>query len=205
MPVIFFEENTLSLTAIGEGGSATATYRVDDPMHFDWESCIGQLHAGSPCSIALESPDPDLLFEVFQKRFARVQAAGGVVEDGEWVLLIHRRGKWDLPKGKLDEGESLEACAVREIREETGLQDLKLGEPLLVTYHAYQYEGIPSLKESFWYRLQGNRKDLLAPQTDEGIDACIWVKRPDLASYRAGTHASLRPLFDLVTGQANRS
>jgi len=51
--------------------------------------------------------------------------------------MIFRRGKWDLPKGKLDKGETLEQCAVREVREETGLKKIKLQSPLMTTYHTY--------------------------------------------------------------------
>jgi 8-oxo-dGTP pyrophosphatase MutT (NUDIX family) len=65
-------------------------------------------------------------------------AGGGIVtnELGE-LLMIFRRGKWDLPKGKLDEGESIEDCAIREVEEETGVKNLKLGAKLLVTEHEY--------------------------------------------------------------------
>jgi 8-oxo-dGTP pyrophosphatase MutT (NUDIX family) len=51
-----------------------------------------------------------------------IKAGGGiVVNEQNEVLLIYRRGKWDLPKGKLDDGETIEECALREVKEETGL------------------------------------------------------------------------------------
>ena len=200
MPVIYFDEKPLYLTGFGKGLSASSIHRVEDPQHLNWDTILDELLRVNCTSLALESADPDALFQSFQQRYDKVQAAGGVVEDGNSVLLIHRRGKWDLPKGKLDEGETLEACALREIREETGLKTLELGELLMVTWHTYQYEGRPSLKESFWYRVRGTQQELLAPQEEEDIDQCIWVEKQALKAYRSGTHASLRPLFDLVMG-----
>ena len=62
------------------------------------------------------------LKKAFFKKFTLVQAGGGLVRnEKKEILIIFRRGKWDLPKGKLDKGEKLEDCAVREVEEETGL------------------------------------------------------------------------------------
>ncbi|RYY61096.1 MAG: NUDIX domain-containing protein, partial [Chitinophagaceae bacterium] len=79
-------------------------------------------------------PDLDKLKKAFFKKFTVIPAGGGLVRtpDNEY-LLIHRRGKWDLPKGKLDEGETIEECAIREVEEETGVINLTLGAPLLIT------------------------------------------------------------------------
>src|ERR1700730_7271010 len=66
----------------------------------------------------------DELKRAVWKKFQVILAAGGLVMDQhKQVLLIHRKGKWDLPKGKLDKKESLEACALREVKEETGLKE----------------------------------------------------------------------------------
>ena len=82
-----------------------------------------KIHAG-----ILVHPELEKIRKAFWKKFEVIQAAGGVVtNDREELLLIFRRGKWDLPKGKLDPGETLEACALRETSEETGLQHLQLG------------------------------------------------------------------------------
>src|SRR5450755_2422165 len=85
----------------------------------------------------------------FFKHFKFVKTGGGLVKNkaGE-VLLIFRRGKWDLPKGKLDDGETLEECAVREVREETGLKQVKIGKEINTTYHTYVEFGKHILKES---------------------------------------------------------
>jgi 8-oxo-dGTP pyrophosphatase MutT (NUDIX family) len=110
--------------------------------------------------------------------FQIIRAAGGLVfnDKGE-ALFIFRRGKWDLPKGKLDEGESLEQCAVREVQEETGLKNVVLKEFIITTYHTYEEEGKQVLKESHWYRMEVKGKQELIPQTEEDITDIRWVKK----------------------------
>lgn len=129
-------------------------------------------------------PDLEELKKAFFKKFVMIQAAGGLVENenGEW-LLIYRRGKWDLPKGKLDKGEKLDACAVREVEEETGLKKVKLLQPLCVTWHTY-YEGTKFiLKESHWYKMKVSGSQTLVPQTEEDILEVKWVKPTGIDEY----------------------
>src|SRR5215216_3434634 len=114
-------------------------------------------------------------FNAVKKEFTLIQASGGLVYDNSRVLLIFRRGKWDLPKGKLDEGEDLGECAIREIKEETGLENVKLEQTLCTTYHTYYEGGQHILKESHWHLLKGNDNEPLIPQTDEDIEKCEWV------------------------------
>src|SRR5712675_1894974 len=99
-----------------------------------------------------------------------VQAAGGLVQNerGE-VLFMFRKGKWDLPKGKLDPGETLENCALREVTEETGVSQLELTKFLLVTEHEYEEKGMAILKETHWYLMKTNGKQILVPQAEEDI------------------------------------
>ena len=128
--------------------------------------------------------DLPLLKKTFFKKFTLVQAAGGVVSnENDEVLLIHRRGKWDLPKGKLDKGESLEECAVREVQEETGLKEIKLLNPLIVTYHTYHEGTRFILKESHWYTMQASKNQQLIPQTEEDILQIKWVAQKDIKPY----------------------
>jgi len=105
-------------------------------------------------------------------------AAGGVVlnSDAGTILLIKRNGVWDLPKGKLEEGESIPECAVREVEEETGLKDLKIISSLCETYHEYKEDGKLIGKTTYWYLMNGEdiQKQVLTPQTEEGITELIW-------------------------------
>lgn len=137
-------------------------------------------------------PDVSVLEKAFRKKFTLVQAAGGLVlNDKQEILMIFRRGKWDLPKGKLDPGESLETCAVREVREETGLQKLILEKPLVVTYHTYDESGKHILKESHWYLIKAPGKQALAPQLEEQITELVWVPASKVKEYINNTFPSI--------------
>ena len=90
----------------------------------------------------------------FKKKYLLIIAAGGVITNDEGkVLLIFRKDKWDLPKGKVEDNEPIELCAEREVKEETGLKELLLRKPLLITYHTYTEKGRSILKETHWFLL----------------------------------------------------
>jgi 8-oxo-dGTP pyrophosphatase MutT (NUDIX family) len=151
-------------------------------------------HAG-----VLWSADLEALKKAFWKHFTIVQAAGGLVEnEAREVLLIFRRGKWDLPKGKLDEGETLPACAVREVQEETGIQAIQLKEFLLVTYHTYHDYGHSVLKESYWYRMSSSVTEVLIPQTTEDIHEIKWASKKSLEPYLENTFPSIKDVLGLA-------
>ncbi len=132
------------------------------------------------------------IFEQLLSNFSHVEAAGGVVLNGNnEVLLIKRFGRWDLPKGKVEKGEPIAQAAVREVMEETGLQQVQLGDPLVTTYHTYTQEGKPMLKSTHWYTMQCKLANDLSPQVEEGIEQVKWVKRSDLFLYLSDSYASL--------------
>lgn len=137
-------------------------------------------------------PDLNELKKAFFKKFTIVQAAGGLVrKDKNKILMIFRRGKWDLPKGKLDKGETLEACAVREVQEETGLQKVQLLYPLLTTYHTYHEGARFCLKESYWFTMQVKGEQQLYPQISEGIIELKWVSTNEVKKLYAETYPSV--------------
>ncbi len=121
-----------------------------------------------------------------------IQAAGGLVlnERGE-VLFMFRRGKWDLPKGKLDPGETLEACALREVEEETGVGELKLRRFLLVTEHEYEEKGINILKETHWYLMETNGDQRLIPQAEEDISELRWIGPSGFSIIQRNTYPAI--------------
>jgi 8-oxo-dGTP pyrophosphatase MutT (NUDIX family) len=156
------------------------------------EMQLPQVHAGVYFHNDLEE-----LIKVFTKKFTLVKAAGGLVENKKKeILMIFRRGKWDLPKGKLDKGETLETCAIREVEEETGLRNIKLLGPLVITYHTY-HEGTKFiLKESHWYRMQVSTDQKLIPQTDEDIQQIQWVNINDLEKYLKNSYPMISDIIE---------
>ena len=80
-----------------------------------------------------------------------------------------------MPKGKLDKGESIETCAIREVEEETGIRNTKLLSPFGITYHVYDEYGKHILKESHWFNMLSPGIQMLIPQTEEQITAIEWT------------------------------
>ncbi len=155
-----------------------------------------KVHAG-----IFQWSDLEELKKAFCKKFTLIQAAGGLVKNNEnKILMIFRRGKWDLPKGKLDKGEKLEDCAIREVEEETGLKNVQLLSPLIVTYHTY-HEGTKFiLKESHWFTMSITDEQKLTPQTDEDIFDIKWIAPVDVNSYLPKSF----PLISDVIGSAKQ-
>jgi 8-oxo-dGTP pyrophosphatase MutT (NUDIX family) len=150
-----------------------------------------EFHAG-----VLWHSDLEALRKQFWKLFTIVHAAGGLVENGMGeYLMIFRKGSWDLPKGKLDKGETLEQCAVREVREETGLKDVLLTTPLATTYHTYKDFGKHILKESHWWRMAAPADQKLTPQTEEGIHEILWAGPEKVRALAPLCYPSIRELL----------
>jgi ADP-ribose pyrophosphatase YjhB (NUDIX family) len=141
-------------------------------------------------------PDLEELKKAFFKKFTLVTAAGGLVQnEKKEFLLIYRRGKWDLPKGKLDKGEKLETCALREVEEETGLKEVKIIAPLSVTYHTY-HEGTKFiLKTSHWYKMKVKGKQELIPQTEEDIQEIKWVTAEEIPDLMKNSYPLIAELL----------
>lgn len=124
------------------------------------------------------------IWEDFTHMFKVIEAAGGVVKNKEGKLLFIRRlGRWDLPKGKIEKGESLEQAAIREVQEETGLQELILEEFLNNTFHLYtERNGDKILKTTYWFRMTYVGTEIPVPQTEEGISEVAWKDEENVKS-----------------------
>ena len=153
---------------------------------------LAKIHAGVFLHTSLEE-----LKKAFWKKFTVIQAAGGLVTNKKnEILMIFRRGKWDLPKGKLDKGETLEQCAVREVEEETGLKKIALKKTLLTTYHTYHESGKFILKESHWYTMTISDEQSLIPQAEEDIAEAKWVAKTALSQLMDNTFPSIRDVLE---------
>ncbi len=126
-----------------------------------------------------------------------VAAAGGaVVDEAGRLLMIKRLGLWDLPKGKVDAGEGMEAAALREVREECGLENLRILRQLPSTWHTYERKGRQHLKRTDWFLMQGSATERLVPQAEEDIEEVRWVTSVEVDRLRGSSYPSLAPVFD---------
>lgn len=124
------------------------------------------------------------IWEEFKKLFRIIEAAGGIVNrpNGD-ILFIKRLGKWDLPKGKMEKGESREESAIREIEEETNLQNVELLDFINTTYHIYiERNGDKVLKFTHWFEMNFEGEDTSKPQIEEGITAVAWKNTEQIES-----------------------
>ena len=135
-------------------------------------------------------------FSTLFQDFDFVEAAGGIVKRKDTYLFIKRNGFWDIPKGKLDEGEIPENAAIREIEEECGINGPQLKDPICLTYHTYLFKGKPTIKKTYWYSLDyiGNKK--LKGQKEEGITKVKWFKLDEIEKIRKNTFASILEVMD---------
>ncbi len=140
--------------------------------------------------------DIDKLRLDFRQCFKNIDAAGGVVKNaaGEY-LLIFRRGKWDLPKGKVDKGEEYPDAALREVTEETGLKNIKIESPLMSTYHTYPLKKNIVLKKTYWFQMDFSGDEPLVPQKEEDIEEARWFKPSELHEAFENTYPLIIDLF----------
>ena len=138
--------------------------------------------------------DRDELFGYVKQCFIYLEAAGGLVTlpDGR-ILFIKRLGKWDLPKGKAEKGESMQETAIREVMEECGLETSpKITAVLAHTYHTYHRDGDHVLKHTAWYAMRyDGDDDAIHPQYDEDITDVVWLPENQMDIVLKNTYGSI--------------
>ena len=128
----------------------------------------------------------------FCSKFIMVEAAGGLVfNKEEQILMIFRNGKWDLPKGKLEEGENKKQCAIREVEEECSIVGLDITEKIIETYHTYSLKGEKILKRTYWYKMRTDFDRELSPQIEEGITKVSWVSKDKISEKLTNSYGNI--------------
>lgn len=122
----------------------------------------------------------DLVFNFLKKELHYIEAAGGLINKENDYLFIYRLDRWDLPKGKLDKGETIEHAAVRECEEECAVKHLRIQHQLPSTYHVYKYKNSFAIKQTFWFFMTTDYSKKLKPQTEENITDVKWFNKQQI-------------------------
>jgi len=157
---------------------------------------IRELNSTDLKSIRLIGKKKHKLLEKFLKLLPNVIAGGGkVYNDSGEVLFIFRNDKWDLPKGKIEGKETIEATAIREVEEETGVAGLEIIKPLQTTYHIFKRSGRHKIKVTYWFEMQTSFSGKLYPQENEGITKVKWLSPEESLKALDNSYANIRDLI----------
>ncbi|MES2431943.1 MAG: NUDIX domain-containing protein [Bacteroidota bacterium] len=152
-----------------------------------------EFHAG-----VLVHDDLKALKKSLFKHFTLIEAAGGIVKNEEGaILFIYRLNKWDLPKGKIEDNEKEDECALREVEEETGVKKLSLKEKIGETYHTYDAFGKHFLKTTHWFSMSCPSDQKLKAQVEEHITEIKWVLPDDVFKALKNTYPSISDILDI--------
>lgn len=170
-----------------------------DDLSLVWELFIKNDHWGK---ILLHSDSEEYLLSLLFTFFIRIDAAGGVVlDDKNRLLCIKRSGKWDLPKGKVEKGEAFRLAAMREVKEETGIDAKANEESHITTYHIYKspyHNNDWVIKPTYWFKMKCENFEGLMPQIEEDITEVRWFAKNEINEVIRNTYKSLIDVFQLA-------
>jgi hypothetical protein len=191
---VFYNEKALILTEKPLGNVKTLRYNTEN----QFDEAIDILKNTNISEINIFHHNLEKLWLDFKSNFHYLEAAGGVVLNPEnKILFIHRLGKWDLPKGKVEEGETTEIAAVREVEEECGINNLDLKDHITTTYHIY-FQNDLKLKATYWYNMNYDGNETLIPQLEEGIGVAEWKGRNDLPQILPQTYGNIKIVLETI-------
>ena len=148
-------------------------------------------------SLNIYSSDINNLWDIFKSWFVVIDAAGGLVgHPSGHYLFIMRYGRWDLPKGHIEPGETPEDCALREVTEECNLRGHFIEGSLPPSYHTYLFDNKPYMKKTWWFRMKYNGEMITDPQAIEGITHAEWLSPAEIARIKTNTFQSLLDLLN---------
>ncbi|MDN3706132.1 NUDIX domain-containing protein [Myroides ceti] len=145
----------------------------------------------------LYHPDEEKILKKLKEKITVNKAGGGLVRNSEGkVLFILRNGKWDLPKGGTEKGETIEQTAIREVEEETGVQGLSIVEKLQKTYHVFKRNGEYRLKITRWFEMKTDYTGHLMGQAEEGIEKVVWLDKEEIKEALKNSYENIKLLFE---------
>ncbi|GET46781.1 NUDIX hydrolase [Capnocytophaga felis] len=191
---IFVNDKSIILTNIEENINNIKFFRLKD-VTIDF--IMSELNKKGVEKIYLYHPNEEKLLKKFKKKIDVIKAGGGIVTNkkGE-ILVMKRRGKWDLPKGKKEKGENIAVCALREVEEETGVKKLNLIRFRTITYHIFKQDGKYFLKETYWYDMETKYKGVLKAQIEEDIEMVCWKKPDEVQELIKKSYKNIQKIFE---------
>ncbi|WP_245586396.1 NUDIX hydrolase [Olivibacter sitiensis] len=157
----------------------------------------------APLNYLIRVDDPKSYFKELLSKQPLIKAAGGLVRNGRGdFLFIYRLGKWDLPKGKLEEGEKMRETAVREVEEECGIAVDYLGPKIISGYHVYEIKGKMVVKKTNWYEMAVNKVPKLKPQLSEDITKARWIPAEGIGSVMTDTYPLIKDIVNVYQRRA---
>lgn len=192
--------NQAALIITEEIPEALADYQFVDSQSFEFADFYKRAVADArPVTYILQTANSKRFFKSMRSSVVFIKAAGGVVRNEEdSYLFIFRKGKWDLPKGKLDDNEKPKKAAVREVEEECGIKVARLGQKLCNTYHAYQERGSTVLKKTSWYVMEATKDQKLVPQHEEDITEVSWVAADQFGLIMSNTFPLIKDVVKML-------
>lgn len=161
-----------------------------------FKKLIEKINNGELTYVNLYHKNPEKLEQFLRKKLPVVEAGGGMVfNDKKEILFIRRNSKWDLPKGKVEKGETYEEAALRETIEETGVKDLVIKRFITKTYHVFKRNDKFKLKVTYWYEMYSNYDGPLIPEPSEGIKKVRWKNFEKTQKALQDSYENIKLLF----------
>lgn len=162
----------------------------------NFKKLVKQIIKGEIHYVNLYHKNEEKLERFLREKLPVVEAAGGLVYNSKReILFIYRNSKWDLPKGGIKKGESHKEAAIREVNEETGVENLEIRNFITQTYHVFKRNGKFKLKITYWYEMFTEFKGDLVPQPEEGIKKAKWKNFEKSQRALQGCYENVKLLF----------
>jgi ADP-ribose pyrophosphatase YjhB (NUDIX family) len=187
-PVIFIEKQDVNKN--------WPSLKEKDIVSFEKDARKLLVKASLNSPLQIISKNPEECFQSVFSSYLKIDAAGGLVKRKKTYLLIKRKGRWDIPKGKIDKGEKSENGAIREVAEECGIDGHEIVGALCTTYHTMKYKKRHALKRTFWYSMKYSGPKSTSPQINEGITKVKWMSEEHMLAIRGRTYGSINEVLD---------
>ncbi|HPG72950.1 MAG TPA: NUDIX domain-containing protein [Bacteroidales bacterium] len=198
MFIVYYKNRFISVSesATDREGAINRDIRTINDLNIVIYKFLANNHVAS---LHLYGKKPEKIIKKLKGMFVYVKAAGGVVLNSvNQILIIRRRGKWDLPKGKKEKGEDIGITALREVSEECGLDPtfLEMGKFIDFAWHIYEEGDDFIIKRTSWFVMHYSGNEVLVPQSEEDITKARWVNPDELYKPMKKTFLNIRYILE---------